>query len=88
MALDRGDPPNPGKYILKCSQWKSSGQLMCDLGRLELTVVTGQFGLLYRQSYRKVSKQACKQLSKQTSMQVGRHGSNPVLATYAQQGTC
>ena len=54
---------------------------MCDLGWLELTVVTGQFGLLYRQVYRKVSKQA----SKQTSMQVSGHGSNQVLATYAQQ---
>ena len=65
---------------------------MCDLGRLELTVVTGQFGLLYRQVYRKVSKQACKQAckqaSKQTSMQVSGHGSNQVLATFAQQGTC
>ena len=62
MALDRVDPPNPGKYRnRKCSQWKSSGHLVCDLGRLELTVVTGQFGLLYRQVYRKVSKQACKQ---------------------------
>ena len=50
MALDRVDPPNPGKYRnRKCSQWKSSGHLVCDLGRLELTVVTGQFGLLYRQ---------------------------------------
>ena len=41
---------------------------MCDLGRLELT---GQLGILYRQVYRKVSKQAsCKQASKQTSLQV------------------
>ena len=65
MALDRGDPPNPGKYILnlketKCSHWKSSGPQVCDLGWLELTVVTGQFGFLYRQVYRKVSKQASK----------------------------
>ena len=37
---------------------------MCDLGRLELTVVTGQFGLRYRQVYRKVSKQASKHASK------------------------
>ena len=62
---------------------------MWDLGWLKLTVVTGQFGLLFRQVYRKVSKQSCKQASnKQTSMQVSGHGSNQVLATYAQQGTC
>ena len=48
---------------------------MCDLGRLELTVVTGQFGLRYRQVYRKVGKQASKHASKQTSMQVSGHGS-------------
>ena len=69
MALDRGDPPNPGKYFLnlkytKCSQWISSEHLVFDLGRLELTVVTGQFGLLYRQVYRKVSKQASMKASK------------------------
>ena len=48
---------------------------MCDLGRLELTVVTGQFSILHRQVYRKVSKQVCRQASKQTSMQVSGHGS-------------
>ena len=55
---------------------------MCDFGRLELTVVTGQFGLRYRQVYRKVSKQASKHASKQaskhaskqTSMEVSGHG--------------
>ena len=41
---------------------------MCDLGQLELTVITGQFGLVCRQLHMKVSKQA--------SMQV-------TLATYA-----
>ena len=60
--------------------------LVWELGRLELTVVTGQFGLPYRQVYWKVSKQASnhasKQASKQTSMQVSGHGSNQVLATY------
>ena len=62
--MNRGDPHNPGKYILnsKCSQWKSS--LVCELGRLELTVVTSQFGLLYRQVYWKVSKQASNHASK------------------------
>ena len=40
MARDRGDPPNPGKCIMnlkltKYSRWKSSGWLVCDLGRLE-----------------------------------------------------
>ena len=29
---------------------------MYDLGRLELTVIAGQFGLLCREAYRKVSK--------------------------------
>ena len=65
MALERGDPPNPGKYILNLkwtegSQWKSSGHVVCDLVRLEVTVVTGQYCLLYRQVYRKVSKLVCK----------------------------
>ena len=53
---------------------------MCELGWFELTVVTGQFGLLYRQVHRKASKQ--------TSMQVNGHGSNQGLVTYAQQGSC
>ena len=34
-----------------CSQWKSSGHLECDLGQLELTVLTGQFSILHRQVY-------------------------------------
>ena len=60
MALYRRDPSHPGKYIInlkltKYSRWKSS---VFDLGRLELTVIAGQFGLLYREAYRKVSKQA------------------------------
>ena len=48
-------------------------------GWLELIVIAGQFRLLCREVYRKVSKQA--------SMQVSGHGSNQVLDTYAQQGT-
>ena len=40
------------------SRWKLSGWLVYDLGRLELTVIAGQFGLLCREAYRKVSKQA------------------------------
>ena len=52
-----------GKYIInlkltKYSRWKSSGWLVYNLGRLELTVIAGQFGLLCREAYRKVSKQA------------------------------
>ena len=68
MALHRRDPSNPGKYIInlkltKYSQWKSSGWLVYDLGRLELTVIAGQFGLLCREAYRKVSKQASMEAS-------------------------
>ena len=63
MALLRRDPLYPGKYIInliltKYSQWKSSRWLVYDLGQLELTVIAGQFGLLCREAYRKVSKQA------------------------------
>ena len=79
MALHRRyPPPHPGKYIIhlklstKSSQWKLSGWLVCDLERLELTVITGHFGLIFRQAYRKVSKQASKQAIKQASMQVRR----------------
>ena len=46
---------------------------MYDLGRLELTVIAGQFGLLCREAYRKVSKlskQTWKLAIKQASMQV------------------
>ena len=54
------DPTHSGKYIMnlkltKYSQWKSSGWLVYDLGRLELTVIAGQFGLLCREANRKVS---------------------------------
>ena len=61
MALHRRDPSHPGQYIMnlkltKYCQWKSSGWLVYDLGRL--TVIVGQFGLLCREAYRKVSKQA------------------------------
>ena len=34
--------------------FRKSGHLVCDLGRLELTVVTGQFSILYRQVFMKV----------------------------------
>ena len=68
MALHRRDPSHPGKYIInlkltKYSQWKSSGGLVYDLGRLDLIVITGQFGLLCREDYRKVSKQASMEAS-------------------------
>ena len=68
MALDRRDPSYPGKYIInlkltKYSRWKSSGWLVYDLGRLELIVIAGQFGLLCREAYRKVSKQASMEAS-------------------------
>ena len=64
MARHRRDPSHPGKYIIlnlkltKYSRWKSSGWLVYDLGWLELTVIAGQFGILCREAYRKVSKQA------------------------------
>ena len=49
---------------------------MYDLGQLKLTVIPGQFGLLCREAYRKVSKQANMEASnsaiKQASMQVSR----------------
>ena len=69
MALHRGDPPYPGKYIknlklTKYSWWKLSGWLSLDLGQLEVTVSRGMIGLLCRQVYRKVSKQASMQVSK------------------------
>ena len=46
VALRRRDPSHPGKYIInlkltKYSRWKSSGWLVYDLGRLELTVIAG-----------------------------------------------
>ena len=40
---------------------------MYDLGRLELTVIAGQFGLLCREAYRKVSKQSSMEASMQVS---------------------
>ena len=63
VALHRRDPSHPGKYIInfkltKYSWWKSSGWLVYDLGRLELTVIAGQFGLQCRETNREVSKQA------------------------------
>ena len=48
-----------GKY----SRWKSSGWLVYDLGRLELTVIAGQFGHLCREAYRKISRQASMEAS-------------------------
>ena len=35
--------------LTKYSRWKLGGRLVCDLGHLELTVITGQFCLLCRQ---------------------------------------
>ena len=57
-----------GKYIInlkltKYSRWKSSGWLVYAFGRLELTVIAGQFGLLCREAYRKVSKQTSMEAS-------------------------
>ena len=48
MALERGDPPNPGKYIInlkltKYRPWKLRGWLVCDLGLLKLIVITGLY---------------------------------------------
>ena len=68
MALHRRDPSHHGKYIInlkliKYSQWKSSGGLVYDLDRLELTVIGEQFGLLCREAYRKLSKQASMEAS-------------------------
>ena len=53
VALDRGDPPNLGKYILnlklsKYSWWKLSGWLVYDFLQFELTAIIGRFGLLCR----------------------------------------
>ena len=66
--MHRRDPSQLGKYIINLklttySQWKSSGWLVYDFGRLELTVIAGQFGLLCREAYRKVSKQASTEAS-------------------------
>ena len=60
--MHRRDPSQLGKYIINLkltmySQWKSSGWLVYDFGRLGLTVIAGQFGLLCREPYRKISKQ-------------------------------
>ena len=67
-GMHRRDPSHKGKYIInlkltKYSRWKSSGWLVYDLGRLELTVIAGQFGLLCREAYRKLSKQASMEAS-------------------------
>ena len=63
MAQHRRDPSHLGKFIInieftKYSRGKSSGWLVYDLGRLELTVIAGHFGLLCREACRKVTKQA------------------------------
>ena len=84
MTLDREDPPNPVGYnILNLnwsndSWWKISGWLVCNLGGLELTAITGRVGLLCNLVHWKVSKLVCKQ----ASMQVSGHGSNQALAIY------
>ena len=53
----------------------------CGIWKLELTAITGQFGLLCRQESKQASMQGS---NKQASMQVSEHwhGSNQVLATY------
>ena len=61
MALHRRDPSHPGKYIINLKLTKSmeiKWRLVYDFGWLKLTVTAGQFGLLCREAYRKVSKQA------------------------------
>ena len=68
MALQRRDGSHLGKYIIflkltKYCRWKSSGWLEYDLGRLELTVIAGQFGLQCRETNREVSKQASMEAS-------------------------
>ena len=58
--------PNRASISLKLTMYswqKSSGWLVYDLGRLEFTVIAGQFGLLCREAYRKVSKQASMEAS-------------------------
>ena len=69
VALDRGDPPNPGKYVInmkltKYSRGKLKGWLVFDFGWLKLTVITGQFGILLRQAYKKISKHGSKLVCK------------------------
>ena len=71
MALHVRDPSHPGMYIINLkltnySRWKLGGWPVCDLELLELTVITGQFDLLCRQAYRKVT------VRKQRSMQVSK----------------
>ena len=66
--MHRRDPSQLGKYMINLkltmyNQWKSSGWLVFDFGRLELTVIAGQFGLLCREAYKKVSKQASTEAS-------------------------
>ena len=67
-GMHRRDPSHQGRCIInlkltKYSRWKSSGWLVYDLGRLEWMVIEGQFGLLCREAYRKVSKQASMEAS-------------------------
>ena len=50
--------------LTEYSRLKLSGWLVCDLGSLELNDSRGQFGRLYRQVYRKESKQESMQVSK------------------------
>ena len=69
VALHRRGPLYLGKYILnfkltKYNRWKLSGWLEWEYGWLGLTVSPGQFGLLCRQVYMKVSKQGSKQVCK------------------------
>ena len=71
LTLHRRDRTCLSKYIInlkltKYSRWKLSGWLVFNLVWLELTVITGQFDVLFRQAYRKVTAR------KQRSMQVSK----------------
>ena len=60
MAFDRENPLNMVKYVIEIDQVKSVENMWMasfHLRQLELTVLTGQFGLIYWQViYTKVSK--------------------------------
>ena len=67
VALHRRDPSHLDNIInskfTKYGLWKSSGWLVYDFDWLELTVIAGQFGLLCRDAYKKVSKQVSMEAS-------------------------
>ena len=55
--------PIGNSKLTKYRRSKSSGWLVYDLDRLELTVIAGQFDLLCREAYWKVSKQTSMEAS-------------------------